>query len=62
METIDSIKKIKAPKKSIEIKEIPINYEGRTYDQGKKITAIDGLKAIRTIIKYKYFRVSVKSN
>ena len=26
-----------------------------TYDQGKKITAIDGLRAIRTIIKYKYF-------
>ena len=45
----------KLSKKSIEIKEIPINYDGRTYDQGKKITAIDGLRAIRTIIKYKYF-------
>ncbi len=45
----------KLSKKGIEIREIPINYDGRTYDQGKKITAIDGLRAIRTLIKYKYF-------
>ena len=40
----------------IKIHEIPINYEGRTYDQGKKITAIDGIKAIITIFKYKFFK------
>ena len=39
----------------IEIFEIPINYDGRTYEQGKKIAANDGLKAIWTLIKYRYF-------
>ncbi len=40
---------------NIDIKEIPINYDGRSYDQGKKIVASDGLKAIWTLIKYRYF-------
>ncbi len=39
----------------IKIKEVPINYHGRSYDQGKKIRFIDGLIAIVTIIKYKIF-------
>tara|TARA_E500000178_G_C16991381_1_gene740967 strand:+ start:566 stop:1267 length:702 start_codon:yes stop_codon:yes gene_type:complete len=39
----------------IEIIEIPINYDGRTYDQGKKIVASDGLKAIWTLMKYRFF-------
>ena len=40
---------------NIDIKEIPINYHGRSYDQGKKIVASDGLKAIWTLLKYRYF-------
>ena len=40
---------------NIDISEIAINYNGRTYQQGKKIKAIDGLKAIWTLIKYKFF-------
>ena len=39
---------------NISISEISINYNGRTYDQGKKIKASDGLKAIWTLIKYKF--------
>tara|TARA_B100000989_G_scaffold232448_1_gene179217 strand:- start:926 stop:1627 length:702 start_codon:yes stop_codon:yes gene_type:complete len=39
----------------IKIYEIPINYNGRTYQDGKKITAFDGLRAIITIIKFKFF-------
>ena len=39
----------------LEIHEVPINYQGRTYEEGKKINAIDGIKAIITLIKYKYF-------
>ncbi len=46
----------KLSNQGIEIHEIPINYEGRTYDQGKKITAIDGIKAIIAIFKYKFFK------
>ena len=40
----------------IKIYEIPINYNGRTYQDGKKITALDGFRAIKTIIKFKYFK------
>ena len=39
----------------IEILEVPISYYGRTYDEGKKIRFIDGLIALLTIIKYKFF-------
>ena len=39
----------------IYINEVPINYTGRTYDEGKKIVAADGLKAILTLIKYRFF-------
>ena len=41
--------------KKISIKEIPINYQGRTYSEGKKIVATDGFKAIKTLIKYRFF-------
>ena len=39
----------------ISIFEIPINYQGRTYKEGKKIKAIDGLKAILALIRYRFF-------
>lgn len=45
----------------IAIKEIPISYFGRDYSQGKKISTLDGLKAIITLFKYKQF-ISFKSN
>ena len=41
--------------KNIKIKEVPINYYGRDYKEGKKIKAFDGLKAIFVLIKYKFF-------
>ena len=40
---------------NIEISEIAINYNGRSYQQGKKIQAYDGIKAIWTLMKYKFF-------
>ena len=45
----------KLSKLGIIIPEIPINYNGRTYEEGKKIRAIDGIIAIKTIFKYKFF-------
>ncbi len=36
----------------VRIFEVPISYNGRTYDEGKKITWKDGVSAIRCIIKY----------
>lgn len=39
----------------IKIKEVPISYNGRDYSEGKKIKSIDGILAILTILKYKFF-------
>jgi len=38
------------------ILEVPINYNGRSYKDGKKIKIIDGLIAIKTLLKYKFFK------
>ncbi len=37
------------------IYEVPISYVGRTYEEGKKIRALDGVKAIWQIIRCKFF-------
>ena len=37
------------------IYEVPINYKGRNYSQGKKIKLKDGFKALFTLIKYRFF-------
>jgi glycosyltransferase involved in cell wall biosynthesis len=34
--------------------EVPITYEGRDYDEGKKITWKDGFPALWTLIKYRF--------
>ncbi|OPY00923.1 MAG: Undecaprenyl-phosphate mannosyltransferase [Syntrophorhabdus sp. PtaB.Bin047] len=36
--------------------EVPISYYGRTYEEGKKITWRDGIKAFFSIVKYNVFR------
>jgi hypothetical protein len=41
--------------KKIKIKEVPIKYSGRNYNEGKKIRLIDGIKAIITLLKYRFF-------
>jgi len=38
------------------INEVPINYYGRTHDEGKKISFLDGFRAIYAIVKYNVFR------
>jgi glycosyltransferase involved in cell wall biosynthesis len=40
----------------IRIYEVPISYQGRTYEEGKKITWKDGFAAIACIIKYTLLR------
>ena len=44
----------KVAKKKIRIYEVPISYAGRTYEEGKKIGAWDGIEAFWTIIKYRF--------
>lgn len=41
--------------KNIRIYEVGISYFGRTYQEGKKISTIDGIKAVFEIIKYGLF-------
>ncbi|MBQ9245648.1 glycosyltransferase family 2 protein [bacterium] len=41
-------------KKKAKLKEIPISYNGRAHDEGKKINWKDGIHAIITIIKYRF--------
>ncbi len=45
----------KISNKNLAIIEVPISYNGRTYDDGKKITSFDGLKAIYALVIYKFF-------
>ena len=44
----------KISKLKYQIKEVPISYNGRSYNEGKKINSIDGLKAIYCLIKYHF--------
>lgn len=43
---------MKIAKRGMTIYEVPISYYGRTYAEGKKITAWDGIKAIATILRF----------
>lgn len=42
-------------KKNVRIYEVPIQYFGRGYEEGKKIKVIDGIKAFLTILWYRFF-------
>lgn len=42
-------------KKGYKIKEIPIEYHPRDFDEGKKITWKDGIKAFYYLVKYRFF-------
>ncbi len=41
-------------KRGYKIYEVPINFIGRKFDEGKKITWIDGVKAAYYLIKYRF--------
>jgi len=41
-------------KKKVKLYEVPITYSGRDYSEGKKITWKDGLKAVWTLLKYRF--------
>ena len=45
----------KISKLKLSIIEVPINYNGRSYSEGKKIGLKDGLLAIKTLFKYRFF-------
>lgn len=41
-------------KKNYRVYEVPISFYGRGYEEGKKIKAIDGFKALWALIKYRF--------
>jgi glycosyltransferase involved in cell wall biosynthesis len=44
----------KVCRRKLRIYELPIAYYGRTYEEGKKITWRDGVKAVRVLVKYRF--------
>ena len=46
---------MKVAKKGFRVYEVPISYSGRTYEEGKKIDWKDGLCAIFTILRFRFF-------
>ncbi len=48
-----------AKMQGVRVCEIPISYNKRTYQEGKKITVKDGFSAIYTTIKYHYFDTDI---
>ena len=41
-------------KPEIRLYEVPISYFGRSFDEGKKITWRDGIKALRALLKFRF--------
>lgn len=46
----------KVAKKGVKIHEVPIEYQGRSYSEGKKIGARDGFEALWTLLKYRFVK------
>jgi hypothetical protein len=46
---------IKLAKRKFKFYEVPVSYKGRSYEEGKKITFKDALRALYCIIKYSLF-------
>ena len=44
----------KVARRGYKIVEVPIHYYPRSFEQGKKIRARDGWKAIKTLFKYRF--------
>lgn len=42
-------------KRKLRIFEVPISYSGRSYEEGKKITFIDGFRALWALFKFRFF-------
>ena len=45
---------VKTLKMGYKIKEVPIHYYPRKFNEGKKIRAMDGIKGILTLLKYRF--------
>ena len=52
--TLDTEIVAKSLKKDLKIVEVAVSYNPRSYSQGKKIRIVDGVKAILSIIRYRF--------
>lgn len=43
-------------KAGLKIREIPISYKGRSHEEGKKISWFDGISALTTLLKFRFFK------
>lgn len=46
----------KVARRGLRIYEVPISYSGRSYAEGKKITWKDGVAALLTIVRFRFYR------
>ena len=46
---------MKIAKRKFKIYEVPISYSGRDYSEGKKITWVDGVKALGCLVYFRFF-------
>ena len=46
---------VKIARRRLRVYEVPISYSGRTYEEGKKITWRDGVAAIATLLRFRFF-------
>ncbi|MCC6694539.1 MAG: glycosyltransferase family 2 protein [Candidatus Hydrogenedentes bacterium] len=46
----------KVARRELRIYEVPISYSGRSYAEGKKITWKDGVAALLTIVRFRFYR------
>ena len=47
--------KIARLRPAVRIYEVGVAYYGRSYEEGKKITWVDGIKAVLTIVRFRFF-------
>jgi hypothetical protein len=45
----------KVARRRLRVFEVPIRYDGRTYEEGKKVTWRDGAKALFAIVWFRFF-------
>jgi glycosyltransferase involved in cell wall biosynthesis len=44
----------KVLRRGVRLYEVPISYYGRTYDEGKKITWVDGIHAVGALVRFRF--------
>ncbi|MDX2147465.1 MAG: glycosyltransferase family 2 protein [Planctomycetota bacterium] len=57
---IEAPPSLPVPLRRLRVYEVAISYAGRTYDEGKKIRPVDGLRALWCILKYGVLKIATR--